>query len=144
MTFALADASMLLGEGTVCILMAWPFIYGILGITWWAAKRDRDRDRGLRCVLLVLLLLSSFEGTSERLSFSRDESVTVEETLDAPPEAVERALAAAPRFDRPLPLFLQLGFPRPIAARGSGLESSAASGRSSSRGRTAAPTRSPR
>jgi hypothetical protein len=37
--------------------------------------------------------------------------------VQAPAEDVGRALVATPRFDRALPLYLRVGFPRPTAAR---------------------------
>ncbi len=125
-TFALALASVLLGEGTVCILMASPLIYGVVGLTYAALTFfERNREGGgptARCVLVLpVLLLASLEGTSERLSFDREETVTVERSIEAPLDRVEAALGATPRFDRPLPWFLALGFPRPVGARGSGL-----------------------
>jgi hypothetical protein len=124
-TFALALASVLFGEGTICILMASPLIYGVVGFTYVAATgftRLRDGEGPTaRCVLILPILVASLEGTSERLSFDRDESVTVERAVAAPLDRVEAALAATPRFDRSLPWFLALGFPRPVAARGSGL-----------------------
>ena len=63
----------------------------------------------------------SFEGTSSKLSLSRDEEVRVEQTVPATPPEIEIALAATPAFRTRLPLYFRLGFPKPIEARGSGL-----------------------
>ncbi len=63
----------------------------------------------------------SFEGTRPALSFPREETVRAESIVDAPAADVERALAASPRVDLPLPFYLRLGFPRPVEARGEGL-----------------------
>ena len=58
---------------------------------------------------------------NDRLSFDRMETITAEHIVDASTATVEHSLAAAPRFKCALPLFLNLGFPRPVAASGTGL-----------------------
>jgi hypothetical protein len=42
--------------------------------------------------------------------------------VTAAPAMVEQALARSPQFERSLPQFLRLGFPRPVSASGSGLD----------------------
>jgi hypothetical protein len=121
-TLALLLSGIVLGEGFVCILMAAPLFY-IVGIVVAAIityARNQQRPGRTLCVLMVLL--PSLEGTHERLSFARDETVSVERVLEATPAQIEGALAATPRFDRQLPLYLRLGFPRPSEVRGAGLE----------------------
>jgi hypothetical protein len=63
----------------------------------------------------------SLEGVTPLTSFPSAGTATATQTVVATPAGVEAALAAAPLFDRTLPAFLGLGFPRPLAAEGSGL-----------------------
>jgi hypothetical protein len=55
------------------------------------------------------------------LSFAREERIAVEREVAISPREVVRALALPPRFTGRLPLFLRLGFPRPVAVSGLGL-----------------------
>lgn len=52
--------------------------------------------------------------------WNRHDSVTVSRVVRATPAQVRDALAARPDFDTPLPPFLRLGFPVPVATAGSG------------------------
>jgi hypothetical protein len=121
MTIALLLAGPLLQEGFICILMASPLFYfvGVLvGLVLNYAKAQRSRTRSL-VLLTAVLLPQSLEGTRAALSFSRDEVVESVRVVDGDPEDVEAMLGGAPRFDRPLPVYLRLGFPRPADASGS-------------------------
>jgi hypothetical protein len=121
-TLALLLSGPLLGEGFICVLMASPLFYvvGILVGVVSDASRKRQRP-SMMCVLLVLLP-ASLEGTSERLSFAREETVQASRVLDARVSEVRRALSRSPQIGLPLPAYLRLGFPRPVQAYGSGLE----------------------
>lgn len=123
-TLALLMAGTLLGEGFVCILMAAPLFYGVgLVVVAIIKHLDREKGRGVSVGVVILLLgIPSLEGTRPELSFPRASSVTAEAVVAATPYEVAAALAARPEFDAPLPPFLQLGFPVPVAAGGSGLE----------------------
>jgi hypothetical protein len=119
-TIGLLLSAILFGEGVVCVLMAAPLCYVVGLFTALAIQRFRGRRSAL-CLALSPLALLSLEGSSDRLSLPREETVTVERHVDASPLRVEEALARAPRFRTPLPAYLRL-FPRPQSARGSGLE----------------------
>lgn len=132
MTIALLMSGPFLGEGFICILMAAPLFYLIGWIvgslitaigSWGQRQQHGEEQPGGRVYVLVLLpfLLMSLEGTHEWLSLPREETVIVSRVVSASAEEVREALAATPRFDRELPLYLRLGFPRPLAASGSGL-----------------------
>ncbi len=125
-TIALLLSAPILGEGFICIVMAAPIFYLVAFIVALVIKRIRSNPDlgpgGMLGLPLVPLLLMSLEGTHPSLSFSRQESVTVVRRVAGRPEDVERLLAAPPRFAAPLPLYLRLGFPRPVAARGEGLK----------------------
>lgn len=129
-TLALLLSATLLQEGFVCVLMAAPLFYGVavfVGLLLdWSTGRGLFRswyDRGARVTVAFLPLLTmSAEGTSEWFSFEREESVTVTQVLSMTPSEVESALARTPQYDAQLPFYLRLGFPRPVATDGAGLD----------------------
>ena len=120
-TFALLIVAPLLGEGYLCILIASPLFY-VVGLIVGAAVDWNRKKRGitLSCCALVLLPLA-LEGVVPQLTYSRLETVAVVQTVNATTEQVAQALAHSPRIDTPLPRFLRIGFPRPLAVRGDGL-----------------------
>ncbi|WP_433236307.1 hypothetical protein ACQPYK_26870 [Streptosporangium sp. CA-135522] len=121
-TVGLALAGPFLGEGIVCLLFAAPIFYLVglaigVSVDW---IRERRRGMNMNVIVVPLLLLSMAEGATGATSLPRGEEVTV--TRAAGAVDVERALAAPPvfgAFDSP---FLRMGFPRPLVARGEGLE----------------------
>ncbi len=121
MTLALLLTAPILGEGFICIIMAAPLFYfvgaAVGGIVDW-----RRKMRGIRlgCCALVLLPMS-LEGVVPQFTFNRFQSESVTRVVDATPAEVVAALGHGPRLDRPLPLVLRIGFPRPIEAHGDGL-----------------------
>lgn len=121
-TVALLVSLLFLGEGVLCIVMSAPLfllIAVLVGrIAEWYDHERAGRSRGiLSCVLVLAVGPMSLEGVTPATSFPRHDIVTVSRVVPATPDAVERALIAAPRFDRGLPHLLRLGFPRPVAAR---------------------------
>jgi hypothetical protein len=126
-TILLLIAGPLYGEGFVCILFISPLFYLVavlVGGTIDAVRRWRSgrASRTYAFVLLPVLLASlSLEGTTSWTTLARSQSVTATRVVAGTPRDVERSLAGTPRFDRPLPRLLRLGFPRPVAAEGSGL-----------------------
>lgn len=118
-TVGLLVSLMFLGEGLLCIVMSAPLFYTVAVIVALAVQRARGSDRptqhtiyGLAVLVLVPMTL---EGVTDRLSFSRDETVSETRVVHASADDVRRALFETPRFDRVLPPFLRAGFPRPIA-----------------------------
>jgi len=128
MTLLLLLSGVLFGEGFVCILMAAPLFYLVglvVGLIVDARERRRKREQAgswMGLLLLLPLVPSSLEGVRPAWSFARDETVFAERRVAADPAAVESTIAAPPRFERRLPFYLRLKFPRPVAASGSGLE----------------------
>jgi hypothetical protein len=122
-TLALLVVAPLLGEGYLCILFASPLFYlvGMLVGIPVDMMRKRDRSRQTLSCMALLLLPMSLEGIWPQFAFDRRESVEVTRIVNAPAESVERALARSPGINRRLPAFLRIGFPRPLAATGSGL-----------------------
>jgi hypothetical protein len=121
-TLALLIVATALGEGYLCIGIAAPLFYavGLIvgGVVDYARQR---RSKTLSCVALVLLPMC-LEGTTPELSLNRHETVEAVKVVDASADAVEGALALSPKVDTVLPMFLRIGFPRPLEAKGDGLE----------------------
>ena len=125
LTIAMMLSGILWQEGFICILMAAPIFYGVgvlVGLVIdWMRRNKEGSSRRIYGLLIIPLFLMSLEGVIPAFSFSRDEVVTVERVVPVSTTAVEKALSQTPTFDQPLPLFLRLGFPVPLAATGSGL-----------------------
>ena len=118
-TVGLLVSLLFLGEGLLCVAMSAPLFFIVA--VFVGAAIDRMRSRGSRPtqitlsgIAVVALLPMSLEGVSDRLSWNRDESIAVTQFVEAPADAVTRALAEPPRFGRPLPPYLRAGFPRPV------------------------------
>jgi len=120
---AMLIACVILPEGLLCLLFALPLVALIAiivgGVVDWARYRDRRRGPTLMVVSLPLLLLST-EGVAGSPFDSRDHAAA-SLTVAASPEQVAAALASSPRFETGLPLFLTLGFNRPVTSTGSGM-----------------------
>jgi hypothetical protein len=112
----------LLGEGFLCILIASPIFYLVGALVGAAVEWGRRRRATtLSCVAIVLLPMC-LEGVVPGWTVGRDQVAEVTRVVDAPADAVEAALARSPRLGVGLPEFLRIGFPRPLAAEGEGLE----------------------
>ncbi|HLX06859.1 MAG TPA: hypothetical protein VKY89_03240 [Thermoanaerobaculia bacterium] len=125
-SFALLFAGIFLGEGFICLVMAAPLFFGIalvvaLMIRILRQRRRRRPDAAALGLIVLVFAPMSFEGVSDRLSWPRQEQVVSQRLLSATPGEIGSRLAQAPRFERPLPAFLRLGFPRPDGATGAGL-----------------------
>jgi len=119
-TVAILLSGPLLHEGFICIVMASPIFY-VIGLAVGVAEdRSRKRNATLSCVALILLPMS-MEGSLQRWSFNREETVQVSRIVNASTQEVESALSQSPRTNLPLPLYGRMGFPRPMEAHGAGL-----------------------
>jgi hypothetical protein len=124
-TLALLIACVILPEGLLCLLFVVPLvglIAVIVGATidWGARRRKRREGPTLMAVSLPLLLLS-LEGLAGT-PFDSHDHATASITVIATPADVEAALVATPSFETDLPPFLRVGFNRPVAVTGAGLE----------------------
>lgn len=126
MTVALLLSGILLGETMICLVVAAPLVWLVgvaVGVPIDMSRRRRARGRGQGPLAVVgLVLLASLEGAVPGLHFPTAGAVEAVRVLDASPAQVEAALAATPRFDTPMPTLLRIGFPRPVDARGEGLD----------------------
>lgn len=124
-TLALLLSGIVFAEGFVCILMAAPLFYlvGIaIGYPIDRVRRRRQSEGKVYSIVGIGLLLLSVEGVVPGTSFPKHETIRVTRTIEAPVDEVRHALASTPNFDKPLPFYLRLGFPRPVGATGEGLE----------------------
>lgn len=122
-TLSLLLSGIILLEGFICILMAAPIFYIVgMGVVAILKYVDKKNHITFKVLAFLPLALMSLEGVNDSLSFSRQETVEVTKTFTATPEQVRAALTQAPTFAPSLPLFLSLGFPRPVAAFGEGLQ----------------------
>jgi len=122
LTIGLLISGVLLGEGFICIIMAAPIFYVVGIIVGLSIDSARKKRATMTCLLLFAFLPMGFEGTRERWSFAREDSVTVERIVHANSTEVQATLAHSPRINGKLALYLRLKFPRPVSARGEGLE----------------------
>jgi hypothetical protein len=119
-TLFLAISGVLLGEGFICILMAAPIFFLVAVLIGRLVDRRNNLNRVYSLVLLMIVLPFTTEGTRPWLSFAREEVVTAERTIPASARQVEATLSSAPRLDDAFPLYLRLGFPRPVRTALSG------------------------
>ncbi|HZD78263.1 MAG TPA: hypothetical protein VE218_14735, partial [Acidobacteriaceae bacterium] len=120
-TLALLIVAPLLGEGFICILFAAPLFYLVGIVVGLIADRAvRNRSTRLSCVAVVLLPMC-LEGVIPALTFDRTQVVSVRKVVPASADAVQQRLGQSPDIALLLPAPLRIGFPRPIAATGSGL-----------------------
>lgn len=124
-TLALLLSGIVFAEGFVCILMAAPLFYlvGIaIGYPIDRVRRRRQPEGKVYSVVGIGLLLLSVEGAVPGTSFPRHETISVTRSINANVSEVRQALASTPDFDKSLPFYLRLGFPRPVGATGEGLQ----------------------
>ena len=124
----LCMSGILFGEGLICILMAAPiffFVGTVVGIVInklrGRGSPDDPRSGKWRGIVTLAILPMSIEGVIPSFAFDREERVAVSRIVDATPNEIQTALGTTPRFERELPRFLQLGFPTPVHAGGSGI-----------------------
>ena len=121
-TFVLLLSAIVFGEGVICILMAAPIFYLVGAIIAAVLEGSRHAQSPTQMMLLLPLLLMSFEGATDRISLPREQSVTAKRVVAARSDEITNDLAAPLRFRTDLPFYLRLGFPRPVSASGAGLQ----------------------
>jgi len=123
---AMFASAIFLREGFICILMCAPLFLAVaiaVGFVIGRVKKSGSpRDARLNAMMLLPILVMSVEGVLPGTGSAGPESVTVERVLDISGPAIQQRLSAEPEFDLDaLPRFLQLGFPVPVEAQGTGL-----------------------
>jgi hypothetical protein len=121
---AILLAGVLLPEGLLCLALATPFVLGVATVVGVAVDVARERGGTRRTGLVIVglpLLILSGEGVVGS-PFDDVESAAAQVTVAAAPADVQAAVGRTPTFAEPMPLFLRLGFNRPVAATGAGLQ----------------------
>jgi hypothetical protein len=117
-TLALLLVAPLVGEGYLCILMASPLFYAIGLAIGAGIDASRNKTTTLSCATILVIVLS-LDGIIP--THPRREAVSVTRTIAAPADEIQASLAKPMDIAMPLPRFLRLGFPHPIAVSGSGI-----------------------
>jgi hypothetical protein len=119
-TIGLLVSMIFLGEGMLCVLMSAPLFYAIAVLMAWSIGGLKNRDRkGLFPSFLPLLAIvpMSLEGVTAMTTLERSAIVTETRIVNAPAADIAQAIHNTPRFDRSLPAYLSIGFPRPTSVR---------------------------
>lgn len=117
---ALCMAGILLSEGFICIFVASPLFLGVaILIAWLMVKLEKGSKKKLSMFLLILPM--SFEGVTEDFSFNRQEVVEATHVVSISASQIKERFGETPDLSAKLPLFLQLGFPRPQYIKGNEL-----------------------
>ena len=118
-TIFLLMSSILLGEGTVCVLFAAPIFYGIAALIVFITERTKkNNDSKLKAIVvlpIILILAQPMDFVGEA------ELQTVETTTTINNEVSLEAFNKSPDFLKNYPVFFKLGFPKPIDIAGSGV-----------------------
>lgn len=120
-TVGLLVSLMVLGEGMLCIVMSAPLFYLVaivIGQTAEAIQRRRNRQSTLlSSVLLLAFVPMTLEGVLPFTTINRNDTVRRSKVVNAASESVQNAMHQQPRFDRKLPLYLRIGYPRPTSTK---------------------------
>ncbi|WP_157230937.1 hypothetical protein [Kiloniella laminariae] len=127
LTYLLLLSFPLLQEGFICVIMAAPLMYGVVGAVAiaidyfiYSTRKDRGSDRLKSALVVSLFGVFALEGTHDLLSFERENLVTRSAVVEGNLHQVRQRLAQVPSFDKPRPVLVRL-FPLPLAIEGSGL-----------------------
>jgi hypothetical protein len=125
-TIGLLIGLVFLGEGMLCILMTAPLYY-LVAILVGAAIDSKNNARDVEahrrifsCVVALSIMPMGFEGVTPATTFPRDNVVSVTRIIAAGADDIADAIRRHPRFERPLPWWLTIGFPRPMTTSANG------------------------
>jgi hypothetical protein len=116
-TILLCAVAPILGEGTICLIMAAPLFYGVAALGWVvvAAVTGRlgRRPKGLWCLVALPFLWAHWTSTPNRIANPKTLVVTTRRFVRASPQRAWSVLMGPELVPRRFPLFLRLGFPLP-------------------------------
>ena len=121
----LLASSIVLFEGFVCVLFILPIYVLIVSIAfasgWIARRRDGKSGKALGVFLALIVLGSSFEGTTEALTAGRTAHAQTSRVADLTPEQVMRNLIRPMKLDGERNWMLSI-FPMPYRVDAESLE----------------------
>ena len=124
----LLASSVVLFEGFVCVLMFLPIYFLVVSIaflgTWWSNRSQGGGGRTLGLVLPVLVLSSSFEGSTEALSAERMAQAEASLIVELPPDRIMANLLLPIELDTDRSWLLAI-FPMPYRVDAESLEGGA-------------------
>jgi len=119
MTLFLLLSSVLLGEGMVCIIIMAPIFYLIAGIIAFIMEYLRTKNKSkLNSFILIPVLLILAQANEINKSPS---VINIETKVEVLKHSNFSAFNTAPNFLENLPNFFKIGFPKPIAIEGEGI-----------------------
>lgn len=122
-TMVLLLVSIVLREGSICVLLASPLVYGIVILFHAIGTMVRRSDRQVHGVGVLVLLALGLGSEGVLFDLPTAGQVQREIVVEATPADVGAGVAATPRYDGvPVPTSLRLPFPRPTGATGAGLD----------------------
>ncbi len=119
-TIFLLMSSILLGEGLVCIIIMAPIFYMVAGLIVLLInllkKNDKTKLNSYIIIPALLIVSQSYEiATTPRL-------LNVKTTVEVPGHHSLASFNATPDFLEDYPTFFKIGFPKPIAIKGKGID----------------------
>ncbi len=120
-TLFLLIASIVFGEGIICIIMAAPLFYGVTALLVFIynflQKDDEEEENILHISLLIPIALL----VAQAGDFNKMPVIETVVTTEIVSNASINNLNIQPDFELNLPLFFQSGFPKPLSFEGKGL-----------------------
>lgn len=117
-TIGLALVGVVTGEGTICVIIAAPFVYLITALVIWRNKTPKDKEGSSSAVIPVIFLLSLASGFAPTSIQAVDTTLSI----SAHREAISERMASTPSIPAIEGGFLSFGFPQPTEVSGRGLE----------------------
>ncbi len=117
-TILLCVVCPLLGEGSICILMAAPLFYGFAVVGYFLvaaimSKVRPNRRGGPLAIVLIPFVMAMLTSDRSHIAHPTTNTVTDEIFVAAAPERVMQTVLQTDLVANDFPLFLKLGFPLP-------------------------------
>lgn len=119
-TIFLLLLGVLFGEGLICLVIMSPLFYGVgalmIAIINAVNKLDNKKIKGLVVIPILILTSQAYEINSPL------ETQIISSTIMVQGDKTFSELNTSPNFQKNLPSFFKIGFPKPIAIVGTGTE----------------------
>jgi hypothetical protein len=118
-TIALLLSVVFLGEGILCVLMSAPLFYAValLIAVMGEAGASSNNGKFFSWIAFMAIAPMSLEGVTPLTTISRGVTISESRVVTHSAADVAVAIETQPRFDRALPFYLSMGFPRPTSTR---------------------------